>query len=99
MTRDRLQYEVFYYLWNIWHCRLPRFKFFMRKVETIGLARDRYGNLYNPIAYERRHWVAVCGAARPWWHMCCNGDAGGWRTQVCDYLEHKWRYTQHYKER
>lgn len=23
----------------------------------------------------------------PWWHMCCNGNAGGWRTRVCDMLE------------
>ena len=25
--------------------------------------------------------------SRPWWHLCCNGDAGGWRTRVCDWLE------------
>ena len=25
--------------------------------------------------------------SRPWWHLCCNGDAGGWRTDVCDWLE------------
>ena len=24
---------------------------------------------------------------RPWWHMCCNGNAGGWRTKLCDCLE------------
>ena len=29
--------------------------------------------------------------SRPWWHMCCNGDSGGWRTDVCNHLEHTWR--------
>jgi hypothetical protein len=29
--------------------------------------------------------------ARPWWHMCCNGNAGGWRTSVCRHLEERWR--------
>ena len=28
---------------------------------------------------------------RPWWHMCCNGDNGGWRTAFCRYLEDNWR--------
>lgn len=22
-----------------------------------------------------------------WSHMCCNGNAGGWRTDLCDWLE------------
>lgn len=24
---------------------------------------------------------------RPFYHMCCNGNAGGWRTDLCDSLE------------
>jgi hypothetical protein len=28
---------------------------------------------------------------RPWWHMCCNGDSGGWRTNLCNFLERRWR--------
>lgn len=28
---------------------------------------------------------------RPWYQLCCNGNAGGWRTAVCDYMEIKWR--------
>ena len=24
---------------------------------------------------------------RPWYHLCCNGNAGGWRTRICDSLE------------
>ena len=24
---------------------------------------------------------------RPWWHLCCNGNCGGWRTNFCDWLE------------
>ncbi len=27
------------------------------------------------------------GKTRPWYHLCCNGDAGGWRTRLCDALE------------
>ncbi len=30
--------------------------------------------------------------SRPWYHLCCNGDAGGWRTKFCDCLENHWRY-------
>ena len=32
---------------------------------------------------------------RPWYHLCCNGNAGGWRTSLCDMLEDEstgWRY-------
>jgi len=32
---------------------------------------------------------------RPFHHMCCNGNAGGWRTDLCDSLENYstgWRY-------
>ncbi len=33
---------------------------------------------------------------RPWYHMCCNGNAGGWRTQLCDMLEgYKTGYRYH----
>lgn len=34
---------------------------------------------------------------RPWWHLCCNGDTGGWRTHFCDWLEWKWRKTKTYE--
>jgi hypothetical protein len=37
-----------------------------------------------------QYWM---GHSRPWWHLCCNGDNGGWRTRVCDYLE-RWRYLE-----
>jgi len=33
---------------------------------------------------NRMHWLMN---SRPWWHMCCNGDRGGWRTDFCDWLE------------
>ena len=32
---------------------------------------------------------------RPFYHICCNGNAGGWRTNLCDSLEDYstgWRY-------
>lgn len=34
---------------------------------------------------------------RPFWHLCCNGDSGGWRTALCHRLEDfstGWRYHQ-----
>jgi hypothetical protein len=35
----------------------------------------------------------VCnGRSRPVYHMCCNGNAGGWRTKLCNKLETYWRY-------
>ena len=33
--------------------------------------------------------------SRPKWHICCNGDAGGWRLTVCDWLEYRWRDLEH----
>lgn len=24
---------------------------------------------------------------RPWWHLCCNGNSGGWRTTFCNYFD------------
>ena len=47
----------------------------------------RLGYEVFPFAYEDR----------PWWHMCCNGDYGGWRTDLCDWLEggkNGWRYLE-----
>ena len=35
------------------------------------------------------------GEDHAWWMPCCNGNAGGWRTTVCDSLEDYytgWRY-------
>lgn len=96
---DRLQYEVFVRLWTIWHIRLPGLKVFQKweppysdpdlftPEETEMLKREF------PSKGQYRRWG---GSPRPWWHLCCNGDAGGWRTALCDYLEQKWRYTKYY---
>jgi len=105
MMTDRIKYEIFRYLWNWWHCRLPRFKLFM-KWHPPFYDPDLYDPFEIPALrgtrYERRgeyrYWVTGCGDSRPWWHLCCNGDSGGWRTAVCDYLEHKWRSTKYYEE-
>ncbi len=35
------------------------------------------------------------GENHAWWMLCCNGNAGGWRTDFCDSLEDYytgWRY-------
>lgn len=39
-----------------------------------------------------RRYGAYVDESRPRWHMCCNGNKGGWRTALCDWLETKWRY-------
>lgn len=99
---DRLRYRFFYWLWNIWHCRLRWFRPFMLKrvdyydrelydPNEIDMLIRKFGH-----KVEYREWTSSTMKSRPWWHLCCNGDAGGWRTGVCDYLEHKWRDTKHY---
>ena len=38
-------------------------------------------------------------ADRPFYHMCCNGNAGGWRTKLCDSLEnYQTGYRYHEKQ-
>ena len=95
---DRLQYRIFYRLWYVWHCRLARFRPFMQRLV------DRYDpDLYTPDEIEMlvrqfghkieyRHWDCK---PRPFWHLCCNGNSGGWRTDLCDWLENKWRCGYH----
>ena len=34
----------------------------------------------------------VFHANRPWYHLCCNGNYGGWRTDLCSFLDETWRY-------
>jgi hypothetical protein len=83
---DRFQYEIFRRLWYIWH----------------GYLR-RHFDSYTPTDYGmlgslRLPYAKYILKSRPWWHMCCNGDCGGWRTDVCDYLENKWRSTSYYNQ-
>lgn len=98
---DKLKYKLFYYLWHIWHSRLRWFKPFMRWVPPH----------YDPEFYTPEEIEALKGTRfekhgeyqyildnRPWWHMCCNGDTGGWRTHFCNWLENKWRSTRYYNE-
>lgn len=71
--------NLWYRLWAIWHMRFRQF--------FDSLTYTEYGYLGTlKLPYAKY----VC-ESRPWWHMCCNGNSGGWRTRVCDYLEHKWR--------
>lgn len=77
---DRLNYEIFSRLWIFWHSR----------------ARKFFDDV-NP----RPDWRTSGGyhgwfSHRPAWHLCCNGNAGGWRTALCVYLEHKWRDSDYY---
>jgi len=69
---------------------------------------QRYRNTLTPIWLYEAHtkldsWVVQRHQldTRPPYHMCCNGNAGGWRTKLCDYLEEGWRYAEddlYYKE-
>ena len=47
---------------------------------------------YNTNYYGKNH---------AWWMLCCNGNAGGWRTRFCDWLEDYntgWRYYEYMLE-
>ena len=41
--------------------------------------------------YDRFYPRSSVLESRPWWQLCCNGNAGGWRTRFCDKLENYWR--------
>lgn len=81
---DRLQYIFFHWLWTYWHMRFRQF--------FDSLTPTEYGDMGG----WRLPYAKYVITSRPWWHLCCNGDNGGWRTKVCDYLEYKWRYTKFY---
>jgi len=91
-----------HWLWTVWHVRLRRFfDRFAPPCSTCKEEADTMRELAAEGYAPAQRWLTRrhrCGHAkymltsRPWWHLCCNGDAGGWRTDVCDYLEHKWRY-------
>lgn len=78
--------HIWHWLWVVWHMRLRRF--------FDSLTHTEYGTIGDPrVPYAKRvlPYVKYVCESRPWYHLCCNGDNGGWRTKVCDYLEHKWR--------
>lgn len=52
--------------------------------------RRWFDNLY-PMNGEETRYGRWFWRGRPWWHTCCNGDAGGWRTSVCSAMEDRWR--------
>jgi len=64
-------------LWEWWHCELPYRVYRLGRLKKCRMCGSR--------TEERdQRWMTN---SRPWWHLCCNGDAGGWRTRVCDWLE------------
>jgi hypothetical protein len=83
---DKLKYKVFSYLWTLWHMRWR--KYFDSFTPTT----------YGQLGEMRLPYAKYVTESRPWWHMCCNGDCGGWRTHVCNKLEQGWRYTKTYEE-
>jgi hypothetical protein len=74
-----MKLRILHKLWGWWHCDLRRFFDWFD-------ARLR--------GKDPNDWMYACRYApecRPWWHLCCNGNAGGWRTNLCDALEWRWR--------
>ena len=68
--------KLCYLAWYYWHIAWRRYF-------------DGWGWLHPDVAWRRGNDYALNG--RPWHHLCCNGDKGGWRTDVCDWLETRWR--------
>ena len=80
---DRIKYEIMHRLWVLWHIRLRN---------SFNWADAR---LRGKVPADWMYGVRYAPACRPAWHMCCNGDAGGWRTKLCSWLEDGWRSTKH----
>ena len=71
--------QIWYRIWVIWHSRLRDwFDYLDARVKGKDPKEWKYG-------------IRGISGSRPHWHLCCNGNPGGWRTTFCDYLEHKWR--------
>ena len=93
--------SLYHKLWYAWHCDLRQFfDRFAPLCSTCSHTLETYKELategYAPaisalkIGIHCHHAKYICDS-RPWWHLCCNGDNGGWRTRLCDYLEYRWR--------
>ena len=54
----------------------------------------RLRHIFDKIDKRQRWNLSMKGYSRPWWHLCCNGDGGGWRTKFCghfdDYVHINW---------
>jgi len=74
-----MKYRLYRWLWTYWHIHNRQFfdSFTPTEYGMLGEMRLPYAKY-------------VC-ESRPWWHLCCNGDNGGWRTSLCDRLEGTWR--------
>lgn len=59
------------------------------------------GRLWNWWHSDLRWFFGVeyIGKNRPWYHLCCNGDCGGWRTRLCDMLEDYDTGWRHHEEK
>ena len=56
------------------------------------LWHSRLRRMFDRLSGNETFWVK----SRPSWHLCCNGDAGGWRTDLCSWLEEIFRNTDYY---
>ena len=60
-----------------------------RIVEYIWCWWHMYMRKFFDSLSKESYWVTE--RCRPWWHLCCNGNEGGWRTHFCDHMEEYWR--------
>lgn len=97
----KLKYRILYKLWVVWHSRLR--DVFDLRVVKMWLSRRGCSvaawfmmrDYYKPASriYGWAHDIdhKYTERDRPFYHLCCNGNNGGWRTNLCDWLEGKWR--------
>lgn len=74
-----MRYKIFHWLWECWHIRLRTYFDSFTPTE------------YGALGELRIPYAKYVLNSRPWWHLACNGDNGGWRTNLCNWLERKWR--------
>jgi hypothetical protein len=95
-----IQLRILFTLWQWWHSRL-RDMFDLRwihnKAERICIRLGSWCRLNKRGGALR--WYTLAERVRyrykepdrPFYHLCCNGNSGGWRTSICDWLEIRWR--------
>jgi hypothetical protein len=102
---DVLKYKLFNYAWVVWHMRWRQFfdrfappcSSCVEQANTLReLASEGYAPAQRSLVHHKCDHAKYIITSRPWWHICCNGDSGGWRTDVCDWLEGNWRSTDYY---
>lgn len=111
---DRIKYEVLLRMWEWWHMWLPKMyddrrasqlrRIYNRACKDLNAVIPEYSRndeicpMFIPHFDDRWGWRRARMEDRPAHQLCCNGNHGGWRTRVCDWLETGWRGTKHYNK-